>query len=45
LTGAVGATILSFDRDPVGPVDYADLEHVTITRDFLNDPGAFLRQL
>ena len=26
-------------------VAIADLEHVTLTRDFLNDPGAFLRHL
>lgn len=40
-----GATILSFDRVPIAPVRYEDLEHVTITRDFLNDPGSYLRRL
>jgi predicted ATPase len=40
-----GATILSFDRAPIAPVRYEDLEHVTITRDFLNDPGSYLRRL
>ena len=40
-----GATILSFDRDPVEAVGYEDLEHVTLTRQFLADPGAFLRHL
>jgi predicted ATPase len=39
------ATILSFDEDPVRPVRYEDLEHVTLTRDFLADPAAFLRHL
>jgi predicted ATPase len=40
-----GAEILSFDQRPVAPVKYDELEHVTITRDFLNNPEAFLRQL
>jgi predicted ATPase len=40
-----GATILSFDQIPVRPVTYEDLEHVTITRDFLNNPDSFLRHL
>lgn len=40
-----GATILSFDRVPIAPVSYADLDHVTITRDFLNDPQSYLRRL
>jgi predicted ATPase len=40
-----GATILSFDRVPIAPVRYEDLDHVTITRDFLNDPDAYLRRL
>jgi len=40
-----GAVILNFDQRPVAPVQYDDLEHVTITRDFLNNPEAFLRQL
>jgi predicted ATPase len=39
------ATIYSFDRRPVTAVAYGDLDHVTLTRDFLNDPGAFLRHL
>jgi predicted ATPase len=39
------ATIFSFDSQPVRPVEYEDLEHVTLTRDFLNNPGAFLRRL
>ena len=40
-----GATILSFDREPIAPVRYEDLDHVTITRDFLNDPASYLRRL
>lgn len=40
-----GAKIYSFDRIPVAAVAYEDLDHVVLTRDFLNDPGAFLRRL
>jgi predicted ATPase len=40
-----GATILSFDHDPIRPVAYAELEHVSLTRDFLRDPQSFLRHL
>jgi len=40
-----GATILSFDRVPVSQAAYETLEHVTITRDFLNNPDSFLRHL
>ncbi|HRJ43529.1 MAG TPA: AAA family ATPase, partial [Caldilineaceae bacterium] len=40
-----GATILSFDEAPVRSVPWEQLEHVTITRDFLNQPGAFLANL
>ena len=39
------AEILSFDETPIRSVRYAELEHVTITRSFLNDPEAFLRHL
>src|SRR5512142_2691440 len=39
------AKIYSFDHVPIAPVSYADLDHVALTRDFLNDPGAFLRRL
>ncbi|HET7380483.1 MAG TPA: AAA family ATPase [Gaiellales bacterium] len=39
------AKIYSFDHVPIAPVAYADLDHVALTRDFLNDPGAFLRRL
>lgn len=40
-----GAIIYDFDLTPPAPVAYADLEHVNLTRDFLNDPGRFLRHL
>lgn len=40
-----GATILSFDRVPIVLVAYEDLDHVTITRDFVNDPASYLRRL
>jgi predicted ATPase len=39
------ALILNFDQLPVQGVEYASLEHVNLTRDFLNDPEAFLRHL
>ncbi len=40
-----GARILSFDETPVCEVAYEDLEHVRLTRDFLNRPEAYLRHL
>lgn len=40
-----GARILDFDRVPVEPVTYDSLEHVRLTRDFLDDPERFLRHL
>ena len=39
------ADILSFDHVPIAPVDYDELEHVTLMRDFLNNPQAFLSHL
>jgi predicted ATPase len=39
------AEIYSFDRQPIALVDYDELEHVTLTRAFLQDPQAFLRRL
>jgi predicted ATPase len=39
------ATILSFDESPLQAVAYNELEHVTITRSFLNDPEQYLRHL
>ncbi len=40
-----GATILNLDATPLRAVLWEQLEHVTITRDFLNHPGAFLANL
>lgn len=37
--------IYSFDLQPIARVAYDDLEHVTLTRAFLRDPGAFLHRL
>jgi len=39
------ATIYSCDTVPLSRVEYASLDHVTITRDFLNDPERYLRLL
>lgn len=40
-----GAEILSFDGGKVHPVPYDEVEHVRLTRDFLANPQAFLREL
>lgn len=40
-----GATILSFDHTPITPVPWDEVEHVNVTRAFLNDPESFLRHL
>ena len=40
-----GATIYTFDEQPARAVRYEELDHVTLTRDFLNAPEAFLRRL
>lgn len=45
LLAAPGAAIWSFDHEPIRRVEFEDLEHVTLTRDFLNDREAFLRHL
>ncbi len=39
------AAIWSFDAAPLARVAYEDLEHVTLTRDFLRDPESYLRHL
>ena len=39
------ATIYTFDEQPPKRVAFEQLEHVRLTRDFLNDPEAFLRHL
>lgn len=40
-----GASILSFDGEGIRQVQYSELEHVNLTRDFLNSPERFLRYL
>ena len=40
-----GATIYSFDERPPRRVPFEELEHVRLTRDFLNAPDAFIRRL
>ncbi|MDX2140707.1 MAG: AAA family ATPase [Chloroflexota bacterium] len=40
-----GATIYSCDGGVLRQMKYDELEHVTLTRDFLNNPAAYLRQL
>lgn len=40
-----GALIYSCDRVPMEAVRFEELEHVVLTRDFLNDPARFLRHL
>ncbi len=39
------ATILSFDSGRIHEVKYEQLEHVNLTKDFLNNPNSFLRHL
>jgi predicted ATPase len=39
------AVIYSCDRVPIESVPFEELEHVVLTRDFLNDPAKFLRHL
>ena len=45
LLGFPGAVIYSCDRVPVERVAFDELEHVLITRDFLNAPDRYLRHL
>lgn len=40
-----GAVILNFEAGRVEPVPYEALEHVRITREFLNEPSRYLRHL
>ena len=40
-----GATIYSFDRAPAEVVPYPELDHVVLTREFLNAPERYLRAL
>jgi predicted ATPase len=45
LLGFPGATIYSCDQVPVARVEFEELDHVVITRDFLNARERFLRHL
>ncbi|NLM70025.1 MAG: AAA family ATPase, partial [Firmicutes bacterium] len=45
LLACPGASIYSFDETPIQIRPYEELEHVRLTRDFLNAPDAFLRHL
>ena len=40
-----GATIFDFDRTPPRQIAFEDIEHVNLTRAFLNDPESYLRRL
>ncbi|HEU5140060.1 MAG TPA: AAA family ATPase [Bacillales bacterium] len=40
-----GATILNFDEHPVHETPYDELEHVKLTKSFLNNPEQFLKHL
>ena len=40
-----GATIYSFDQAPATVVPYGELDHVVLTREFLNAPERYLRAL
>ncbi len=40
-----GATIFSFDHLPIQTIAWDEVEHVAITRAFLNDPESYLRHL
>ena len=45
LLACPGARIFSFDAGQVRLAEYESLEHVTLTRDFLNAPERYLRHL
>ena len=45
LLGAAGATIYNCDRAPIERAEYDELDHVVITRDFLNGRDRYLRHL
>ncbi len=40
-----GATILSFDGGKIENVHYDSLDHVRVTKSFLNDPGQYLKRM
>jgi predicted ATPase len=45
LLGFPNATIYSCDRVPIERVSFEELDHVVITREFLNAPERFLKHL
>ncbi|HAZ13370.1 MAG: hypothetical protein A2X86_14900 [Bdellovibrionales bacterium GWA2_49_15] len=45
LMGYPGAKILNIDGKSISSVQYEDLEHVKITKAFLNNPASFLKHL
>jgi predicted ATPase len=45
LLGAPNATIYNCDRAPIERAEYEELDHVVITRDFLNGRDRYLRHL
>ena len=44
LLACPGARIYSFDRTPIDRVSYDDLEHVSVMREFLSNPAAYLQR-
>ena len=40
-----GAEIFSFDTSPIRKIGYEEVEHVSLTRSFLNNPEAYLNHL
>lgn len=40
-----GASLLSFDNGEIKQVSFEEVEHVTLTRSFLNDPQSYIRHL
>ena len=45
LLACPGATILHFEEGRITPIRYDDVPNVRLMRDFLNDPGVYLRYL
>jgi len=39
------ALIMSFDEDHISQIEFDEIENVTVTKAFLNDPESFLRRL
>lgn len=40
-----GAKLLDFNQHPIAAVPYDEVEHVALTRSFLNNPDSYLRRL